>query len=373
MKTKASRKGKAKENRASKFALNALLSLLDRKLIMESSGCMEQLSSLLQSVTHPLTMLLRKDKEKPTEQKAIETPAPAQEPTTGPEGVIADQAVQDLAQTAGSSVEESTSPMLDVQAEGEARQEGSAGASEIQAKEEGTKKPADEKAKKVRDLTPPVVPEENLRLVVNILAARECSAKTFRDTLSTINNLSGIPGAKEVFGKGLIEQAQDLGFSILKDLDELVPQIKEAESGTDIQGMALTKFSPASSDQAKLLRVLTALDYLFDRKHIGGKSTPAVDSVEESAESLKPKEDLLTTLYENSTFGSLWNKLSECLSCIRQGDGSLNIATILLPLIEALMVVCKNTTLKDIPLIKAAKEFAITSPPPESFMESLFF
>lgn len=373
MKTKANRKGKAKENRASKFALNALLSLLDRKLIMESSGCMEQLSSLLQSVTHPLTMLLRKDKDKPEEPKAIEAPTTQQEPTTGPEGATADQPVLDLAQIAEPSTEERTSPTIDVQAEGEARLESTAGATESQTKEEGTKKTVDEKAKKARDLTPPVVPEENLRLVVNILAARECSAKTFRDTLSTINNLSGIPGAKEVFGKGLIEQAQDLGNSILQDLDELVPQIKQAESGTDIQGMALTKFSPASSDQAKLLRVLTALDYLFDQKHIGGKATSAVDSKEESAQSSLPKEDLLTTLYENPTFGSLWNKLSECLNSIRQGDGSLNVATILLPLIEALMVVCKNTTLKDIPLIKAAKEFAITSPPPESFMESLFF
>ena len=373
MKTKANRKGKAKENKASKFALNALLSLLDRKLIMESSGCMEQLSSLLQSVTHPLTMLLRKDKDKPEEPKAIEAPSTQLEPSAGFEGAIVDQAVQDLAQTAEPSTEESTSPMMDVQAEGETRQESSAGATEDQAKEEKMKKPADERAKKARDLTPPVVPEENLRLVVNILAARECSAKTFRDTLSTINNLSGIPGAKEIFGKGLIEQAQDLGHSILQDLDELVPQIKQAESGTDIQGMALAKFSPASSDQAKLLRVLTALDYLFDHKQIGGKATSAVDSKEELTEISTPKEDLLTTLYENPTFGSLWNKLSECLNSIRQGDGSLNVATILLPLIEALMVVCKNTTLKEIPLIKAAKEFAITSPPPESFMESLFF
>ena len=373
MKTKTSRKGKAKENRASKFALNALLSLLDRKLIMESSGCMEQLSSLLQSVTHPLTILLRKDRDKPTEPKDVEVSATQQEPTSGPEVVMSDQTVQDVNQTAEPSTEESTSPMLDVQTEGEAREEVVGGATESQIKDEGTTKPAEEKAKKARDLTPPVVPEENLRLVVNILAARECSAKTFRDTLSTINNLSGIPGAKEVFGKGLIEQAQDLGYSILKDLDELVPQIKQAESGTDIQGMALTRFSPASSDQAKLLRVLTALDYLFDPKHASNKATPVTDGQGGSVESSKPKEDLLTTLYENPTFGSLWHKLSECLSSIRQGDGSLNVATILLPLIEALMVVCKNTTLKDFPLIKAAKEFAITSPPPESFMENLFF
>lgn len=378
MNNKINRKGKGKENKASKFALNALLCLLDRKLIMESSGCMEQLSSLLQSVTHPLTMLLRKDKDRPEEPKAIETPITQPETSTASNIATREQPTEQPAQAAGSSAEGPTSPMVDTQGEGEGegkmRQEGDEEIAESQAKEVETKQPEEDKAKKARDLTPPFVPEANLRLVVNILAARECSAKTFRDTLATINNLSGIPGAKEVFGKGLIEQAQTLGQSILQDLDELVPQIKQADSGADIQGMALAKFSPASSDQAKLLRVLTALDYLFDPKRNGGKTKPVIEDKEHTiAEGSKPKEDLLTTLYENPTFGSLWNKLSECLSTIRQGDGMLNVATILLPLIEALMVVCKNTTLKDMPLIKSVKEFAITTPPPESFMENLFF
>ena len=53
----------------------------------------------------------------------------------------------------------------------------------------------------------------------------------------------------------------------------------------------------------------------------------------------------------------------------------LNVATILLPLIEALMVVCKNTTLKDTPISRTqhGKEMLLTSPPPESQMESLFY
>ena len=380
MKTKANRKGKGKETRASKFALNALLSLLDRRLIMESSSCMEQLSSLLQSVTHPLTILLRKDKDieagKVEEPKA--TPSTQPEVTTAPDAAPSEQPPQEADRQAEAAVEESTSPMVDVQADTSTEQPRTVATVDPGNTEEVKKSPEEDKSveeekKKVRTLTPPVVPEENLRLVVNILAARECSAKTFRDTLSTINNLSGIPGAKEVFGKGLIEQAQDLGQSILQDLDELVSQIKQAESGTDIQGMALTKFSPASSDQAKLLRVLTALDYLFDPKRNGGKTKPAAENEGSSAESSTSKEDILTTLYENATFGSLWSKLSECLGSIDQAEGMLNIATILLPLVEALMVVCKNTTLKDIPLTKAAKEFAITSPPPESYMENLFF
>lgn len=386
MKTKANRKGKGKETRASKFALNALLSLLDRKLIMDSSGCMEQLSSLLQSVTHPLTMLLRKDKEKADENpdgKVVEATTILSDRAAILEAAAtSDQPTAETTDVIPQSAEESTSLMADVQAitgqAGEDSTQSRGAVEDPQTVKESQKtaleKAAEDEKKKVRTLTPPVVPEENLRLVVNILAARECSAKTFRDTLSTINNLSGIPGAKEVFGKGLIEQAQDLGQSILQDLDELVPQIKSAESGTDIQGMALAKFSPASSDQAKLLRVLTALDYLFDPKRNGGKTKPLSDDESQLAESSNPREeDILTTLYENPTFGSLWNKLSECLSTIRQGEGMLNVATILLPLVEALMVVCKNTTLKDVPMLKAAKEFSITSPPPESFMESLFF
>ena len=377
IRSKANRKGKGKETKAQKFALNALLSLLDRKLIMESSSCMEQLSSLLQSVTHPLTMLLRQSKdkpEKPKEEGSSDEAAQVSEPGAA---VAEVQTGQSDAQPVGPALVETSTEIPDAATEvppidGPIATDPSAENGAITA-ESGLTKTEGEKAKKQRNLTPPVVPEENLRLVVNILAARECSAKTFRDTLSTINNLSAIPEAKKIFGRGLVEQAQNLGQSILNDLDELVPYIKQAESGTDVQGMALAKFSPASSDQAKLLRVLTALDYLFDAKRNNGKTKSAADEKSQNGESSVSKEDILTSLYENATFGQLWTKLSDCLGAIRQGEGMLNMATILLPLIEALMVVCKNTTIKNAPLIKAAKEFSIASPPPESGMENLFF
>ena len=376
-KSKSNRKGKAKENKASKYALNALLSLLDRKLIMESSSCMEQLSSLLQSVTHPLIMLLRKEKEKPEEaekaekaQKAIEGPVSTENQVNSTSAEAVPNAAQ--SDVANTSI---TQPQADREIPSSAQENPptAAGAQETDDKPSEADKAAEEKAKKPRTLAPPVVPDENLRLVVNIIAARECSGKTFRDTLSTINNLSAIPEAKEVFGKALIEQAKELGKCILHDLNDLVPQIQHADSGSDIQGMALANFSPASSDQAKLLRVLTALDYLFDPKRNEGKTQPVADKKTGNGEASISKEDMLTTLYEHPTFGSLWAKLSECLSAIRQGEGTLSIATILLPLIEALMVVCKNTTIKDAPLVKAAKEFSITTPPPESRIETLFF
>ncbi|KAI9875937.1 MAG: hypothetical protein M1830_007716 [Pleopsidium flavum] len=383
LKSKSSRKGKAKENKAQKYALNALLSLLDRKLIMESSNCMELLSTLLNSITHPLTMLLKKDKEKAGEPSETENPSA----NLGPDAAAAEQTADDSTlhsieatpnedtNMAGSTASVATVTTDQPVVEETAVEEPVDGvaASTSEPKPEPKEATEDDKAKKQRTLMPPVVPEYNLRLVINILAARECSAKTFRDTLSTINNLSAIPEAKVVFGKELIKQAQELGESILNDLDDLVTQIKEAGAASDIQGMALARFSLASSDQAKLLRVLTALDYLFDPKRNGGKTTSAGSATGINGEASQIKDNLLTTLYENSTFGPLWTKLSECLSTIRSRDSMLNVATILLPLIEALMVVCKNTTLKDAPLMKVQKEFAVTSPPPESRMENLFF
>ncbi|KAL8872238.1 MAG: hypothetical protein Q9174_002099 [Haloplaca sp. 1 TL-2023] len=380
---KSNRKGKGKESKAQKFALNALLSLLDRKLIMESSTCMEQLSSLLQAVTHPLTMLLRAGKEKNGKDAPVEASEVIDQPMAhaeeGATTVTEVQTGESEAQPAGpTSVDTSSAvPGAATEAppvEGPMATDPAAettGPDAEKPKDESSKS-EEEKSKKARTLTPPVVPEENLRLVVNILAARECSAKTFRDTLSTINNLSSIPEAKEVFGKGLIEQAQDLGQSILNDLDELVPQIKQAKSAADVQGMALTKFSPASSDQAKLLRILTALDYLFDPKRNNGKTKSGEDD-KTPDEASGTQQDVLASLYENATFAALWSKLSDCLTAIRGGEGMLNIATILLPLIEALMVVCKNTAIKDAPLVKAVKDFAVSSPAPESGMENLFF
>ncbi|KAI1912667.1 E3 ubiquitin-protein ligase tom1 [Ophidiomyces ophidiicola] len=347
LKLKSLRKGKSKESRANKFALNSLLSLLDRKSILDSPNCMEQLSGLLSSITQPLTILLKKEKEKQEEEsKAKEAEAAKEkEGTRGGEPSPDDSAQGDTAMTDVATDQE----RLDVE----------------QSNKSESKEPGDEsKQKKQRILEPPVVPEYNLRLVVHILAARECNGKIFRETLSTINNLSSVPGAKEVIGKELVQQAQALSRSILLDLNELVPYIVQAKSGTDVQGMALSKFSPASSEQAKLLRVLTALDYLFD---------PARGDKDKAIGIEAGKEDLLKDLYESATFGPLWNKLTECLTTIRQKENMLNVATTLLPLIESLMVVCKNTTLRNLPLSRHGREFSVSSPPPDAGMEGLFF
>ena len=370
LRNKSTKKGKAKESRAAKFPINSLLSLLDRKMIMESAGCMEQLCTLLRTISYPLTILRKKDKEKPQEASREEPKPPATEEAEAAQPSIEGEAQNDGATNVGAA----TSPAAGAEATDQTTEtaQATAEATGVEGeKKEGEKKDEAKKedGKKQRTLVPPVIPENHLRLVVAILAARECNSKTFRDTLSTIDNFSSIAGTKPIFGEELIKQAQALGDKISNDLDELIPQLQKAGSNSEAQSAPLAKFQPSSSDQAKLLRVLTALDYLFDPERNASKSTGEDSTTDELS------KDFLTRLYENATFGPLWGKLSECLSSMRQDDqtSTLNVATILQPLVEALMVVCKNTTLKDTMPSREAKEFAVSSPQPESGMENLFF
>ena len=381
VKSKAYKKGKAKETKASKFPINALLSLLDRQLITENMSCIEQLANLLQKITYPLIILSRKDSDNPKDEKRVEASGPDQRlSTASPEAVSTESNDRNASEsTNDATARSSTSPMADVQvsdtAEGHQSTNTVEDPTDIAANktEEAYKHAENQPPKKPRTYVPPVIPEENLRLVVNIIVARECPSSTFRATLSTMTNLCAIAGSKEIFGKRLVDSALDLGHHVLGDLNELIPQIQGAASGTDLQGMALSKFSPQSSDQAKLLRVLKALDYLFDAKREDTQTKSNSETKDAVETSNASKADLVTSLYEDPTFALLWDKLGECLSAIRQATGMLNVATILLPLVEALMVVCTNTTIKETPIARAIKEFAITSPPPESRMESLFF
>ncbi|KAF5020000.1 hypothetical protein F66182_7988 [Fusarium sp. NRRL 66182] len=348
LKRSLSRKGKGKDSKSHKYAINSLLSLLDRDLVMESSVVMTHLADLLNRVTLPLLNLERRRKEAEDELKAIDA-KPAEEPATTENSAEQPSKTEQVAETSNAN-ETST-----VQT----------GATEKAAADESTKKQAkrDAAQKKIRQLQPPVIPAQNLTLAVRIFVARECSSKTFQNTISTIKNLSAIPEAKATFGQELVRQARLLSENIVADLDDLLPHIEKASSGTEIQGVALAKFSPGASEQNKLLRVLTALDHLFDSKKKGDEA--------ESNKNKDERHDLVTSLYHNSTFSAMWEKLSACLSAIRQRESMLNVATILLPLIESLMVVCKNTTTNDDP--SQHKEMVLSSPPPESRTASLFF
>ncbi|KAH7040675.1 uncharacterized protein B0I36DRAFT_260057 [Microdochium trichocladiopsis] len=364
LKRTLSRKGKNKDAKAHKYAINSLLALLDRDLVMESSAIMDSLSSLLSRVTFPLLALERKKKEAIAAiQKLEATPAPAAQSTamTGAvqEGGNAEERIGD-SEPANEQPHVSTSGSTDQAAAADSTSTADDNPTQLAEKKLALQK-------KLKHLHPPVIPVQNLTLIINIFIARECSSRTFKETLSTIKNLSAVPGAMLVFGEELAKQAQVLSEKIVKHLDDLLPHIENATSGTEIQGVALAKFSPGASDQNKLLRVLTALDHLFAQK----KSDVDANDASASAEQAR-KQDLLSELYRNPTFNALWEKLSACLSAIRERENLINVATILLPLIESLMVVCKDNAQTELQSGQD-KEMLLTSPPPESHIASLFF
>ncbi|TGJ80149.1 hypothetical protein E0Z10_g8616 [Xylaria hypoxylon] len=365
LKRSLSRKGKGKDNKAQKYAINSLLSLLDRDLVMESSAIMDSLSQLLSRVTFPLLTLDRKQKEAAESIKLLE----AENVKVDDESTAAANNTQRIVpeganQTTTSGIQRSN--QVSTTAEN-AESSTSPNQSNVESKTATALEKRQAALRKIKQLHPPVIPDSNLTLIIKIFVARECSSKTFKETLSTIKNLSVIPGAMLVFGQELARQAQVLSEKIVVHLSELLPHIQSADTGTEIQGVALSKFSPGASDQNKLLRVLTALDHLFAQKKPDPAGKPSVEETK--------KQDLLSTLYRNSTFNALWEKLSACLSAIRQRESLLNVATILLPLIEALMVVCKDSAQSEASTStsQASKDMVLSSPQPESRMAGLFF
>ena len=369
-KAKSVKKGKGPEVKAAKFPLNALLALLDRKLITENTGVMETLASLLSRVTHPLRMLFRRAMEEAEEANKAEAEEneEQEEPpqSAGSDIPMAEATIPAIETTAETTTTGNDTTNAEPSADANDGSAAEAVDPEV-AQEDGSK--ADEK-KKHRDLVPPDVPVENIRLVVNIITARECPGKTFQETLDVIKNLSNIPGAKEIFGRELVRQAQDLSQAVLIDLEELAKQINAAQTGTDLQGLALANFSSAASKQHKLLRVLVALDHLFDPKHMPSPPQPVTDP---SGGEPRLKEEILSTLYESSTFDKLWGNLSQCLTAIRKRGNLINVAAILLPVIESLMVVCRNSSLKDTALEPTSPQLTVSTPPPEARLETLFF
>ena len=196
---------------------------------------------------------------------------------------------------------------------------------------------------------PPVIPDSNYRLIIKILTGNDCSNTTFRRTISAMQNFSVLPNAQKLFSLELSDKASELGQTIITDLNNLT---KELVAGGGSDSKSFSKFSAHSSDQAKLLRILTALDYMFENKE-KNKEKGKEDEIEE-----------LTDLYKKLALGSLWDALSETLRVLEEKPQLHNIANALLPLIEALMVVCKHSKVRELPIKDILKYEAkrLTSP-----------
>ncbi|CDO77710.1 hypothetical protein BN946_scf184969.g61 [Trametes cinnabarina] len=312
----ASKKGKGKEKQAPQthYPIVLLLSLLDRPSILRTPSIVESVVALLATVTRPLASLKNKKED------AAESSKAGAVSTTTTAGVPAQTTDQPSALSETSAA--ATTASIAAAPPTTTASETPAAPAESQAKQSTTGE------EKVLLVNPPHIPHHVLRLIVNVLTAGECSGRTFAQSLALIQHLSYIPDAREVIASELKARAQEFGQSLHSALEELAAALRNAESDPDtLSSIIASKFSSASSDQAKLLRVLKTIDYMYSPKTPGNTSDTDIDKVQ--------------SIYESFRFSSLWQRLGDCLSIIEEKPEMEHIATVLLPLIESLMVVCK--------------------------------
>ncbi|KAG2225111.1 hypothetical protein INT45_011794 [Circinella minor] len=300
LKRTSSRKGKAKEKAtpSSKYPLLVLMSLLDRPVFIENPSLMEELMHLIITICRPFPVLVKKYVEK-LESKQKEEEEKSKEQQDG------DKQPQDASSKA----------------------------------EESSTKPSGKSSSSKDDRPmpkPPTIPDHYLKLVVHVLTSGECSSKTFQYTLSALAHLSALDGAQQAITNELVQNAKESGKQIMHDLGELRDNLDNAMAGTDIQGAALSQFSAATSHQAKLLRVLKTIDYLYSRKSSSNKKNDKDDEEQQTK-----NEKRILEIYEDLNFLPLWKLLGQCLAVIHEKDDLINVATVLLPLIESFMVVSK--------------------------------
>lgn len=203
------------------------------------------------------------------------------------------------------------------------------------------------------------VPESSLRLIVKILVSNECVNSTFRNTISAMHHLSLLDGAQDVLTHELSDKAGSLGAQVILDLADLAVELERNPMLDATDSKTVAKFTAASLDQAKILRVLTTLNYLYETSgsHDGEKSDI----------------ERLTGLYKDLRLGALWKALSDCLTILEAKPSMAHVATALLPLIEALMIVCKHSKVKELHVKDVmkyeVKKIDFTKEP----IESLFF
>jgi E3 ubiquitin-protein ligase HUWE1 len=305
-----SKKGKGKEvaTKESRYPLNALLNLLERSTILETKQSTEEFARLLADVTKPLLSLIRKPKEKEVKEGQ-------------PADAVASRSAPDESSTTAPSTSEGAAV-----AEVAAPESPQAGASTS-----APSKP--EPAQQTRSLSPPVISEHSLELLVLILVAKEVSRETFRYTLATMHHLMAVPGALDVFGRGLAREAQRYGDIAQSDLWAIAQKFEAAKEAGNLKDVDLTEYTSRGTDQTKLLKIFKAIDYLFNRAQ---RENTAANETDES----RPLDAL--TIYSKLSLNPLWDNLSMCLGYLGDNPETWPLAQPLLPMIESLLVACNH-------------------------------
>ncbi|KAG6810921.1 hypothetical protein H0H92_009816 [Tricholoma furcatifolium] len=338
----ALKKGKGKEKQVPQthYPIVLLLGLLDRHILLKTPAIMESVVGLLATVTRPLASL--KDKGSVAPQAS----------TSSASNDLSSQTVPMQTDSGNTTTTQPSEPTT-----ADTSTTGNAG-NETAAPKEVTSVEAVEE--KVLLANPPQIPHAELRFIVNILTVGECSGRTFQQSLALIQHLSYIPDARDVIAQELKSKAQEAGQSLSSDLDELALALQGSPDDTLLPAVA-SKFSPASSVQAKLLRVLKTIDYMYTPRSSASAESASVDDVEK-----------VQAIYESFQFSGLWQRLGNCLSVVEEKPATEHIATVLLPLIEALMVVCKYVGTKSSNTTRVLRVLSSPKLPPTESMEDLF-
>ncbi|GAA6015032.1 hypothetical protein JCM10207_008710 [Rhodosporidiobolus poonsookiae] len=294
-------KGKEKAVPTMTYPITILLGLFERPALLKTPQLMDALTTLLASLTRTLANLPKKT---PEAEKPPATDAAAVPPAS------ADAAPADSSAT------------------GEAK--------EKDKEKEKDAKDAPTTLESLAD-SPPRIAPGSLRAVINVLDAGECSSRTFSQTLGLLQNVSHLEGARDVVLDELKNRAEQISNQLVPDLVELLQVIQSDEP---VRGTILAKFTPASSSQAKLLRILKTIDFFGIPAK---KSALATIAGEPASKALSPEEEQVKGIYNSLASFDLWKRLGDALGGIEAKPDLLYLSTVLLPLIESLLVVNKFT------------------------------
>lgn len=193
----------------------------------------------------------------------------------------------------------------------------------------------------------PEIPPTVLQSVPNILTQGDCTSRTFSNTLALVSHLSRIPGARDIITTELRHQAQMLGDELATRLQSLRSAL-QASAGDPSLNVPVDDFSPASSAQAKLLRILKTIDYTYASRNPNASNwdAVAVAAIADGSSTLTPEEEQVSEIFDTFLFAPMWAALSECLAIIGETPSLVSIATVLLPLVESLMVISRYPSAK---------------------------
>ncbi|KAH3899481.1 E3 ubiquitin-protein ligase TOM1 SCDLUD_004925 [Saccharomycodes ludwigii] len=196
------------------------------------------------------------------------------------------------------------------------------------------------KSKKSNVLVPHI-DASSYNSIVNVLKLDSCSTKVFQQTLTTMKNLCCIKGAKQDFIESLQFIASISVTKLIEGLDQLAKELPKVKEGNEINSEIIQQFLSPSSEQSKLLKVLTSIDYLSTSNIDSGDDTAHKNDKDEVVEDEKVSS--LLKIYDGMELGNLWSALSRTLTQFENHKELTTSAAMLLPLIESLMVVCKHS------------------------------